>query len=59
MTTNWNDDTSDESEPAEAPRKPSLDEVWPVHPKARWPEGLSLRREDMYGDRGEVMDPSS
>lgn len=28
--------------------KPSLDEVWPVHPTARWPEGLSLRREDLY-----------
>ena len=29
----------------------SLDEAWPVHPTAVWPEGLSLRREDMYGDR--------
>ena len=33
-------------------RCPSLDEAWPVHPTAVWPEGLSLRREDMYGDRG-------
>ena len=34
-------------------RRPlSLDEVWPVHPSARWPEGLSMRREDIYGDRG-------
>ena len=30
-------------------RRPSLDEVWPVHPTAVWPEdGLSLRREDIY-----------
>ena len=33
-------------------RRPSLDEAWPVHPTAAWPEGVSLRREDMYGDRG-------
>ena len=31
--------------------KPNLNEVWPVHPTAVWPEGLSLRREDMYEDR--------
>ena len=31
----------------EAVRKLSLDEVWPVHPTAVWPEGLSLRREDI------------
>lgn len=36
---------------SEAVRKPSLDEVWPVHPTAVWPEGLSLRREDIYEDR--------
>ena len=35
----------------ETVRKLSLDEVWPVHPTAVWPEGLSLRREDIYGDR--------
>ena len=35
----------------EAVRKLSLDEVWPVHPAAVWPAGLSLRREDMYEDR--------
>ena len=29
----------------------SLDDVWPTHPTAIWPEGLSLRREDMYEDR--------
>ena len=34
-----------------AVRKLSLDEVWPVHPTAVWPEGLSLRREDIYEDR--------
>ena len=36
--------------PRPAP-KPSLDEIWPVHPTARWPKGLSLRREDLYEDR--------
>ena len=25
-------------------------EDWPVHHVTHWPEGLSLRREDMYGD---------
>ena len=32
---------------------PLLDEIWPVHPTKAWPEGLSLRREDMdiYEDR--------
>ncbi|MCE2494665.1 MAG: hypothetical protein J4F40_19055 [Alphaproteobacteria bacterium] len=29
----------------------NLDEVWPVHSAGGWPEGLSLRREDMYEDR--------
>ena len=29
-------------------RWPLLDEIWPIHPTAQWPEGLSLRREDMY-----------
>ena len=29
----------------------SLDEAWPVHPTAVWPEGLSLRREDLYEER--------
>ena len=34
-------------------RRPSLDEVWPVHASAVWPEGgLSLRREDIYAYRG-------
>ena len=31
--------------------KRTLDEVWPVHRAGGWPEGLSLRREDIYGDR--------
>ena len=35
----------------EAARKLSLDEMWPVHPTAVWPEGLSLRREDIYEHR--------
>ena len=35
----------------EVVRKLSLDEWWPPHPTARWPEGMSLRREDMYEDR--------
>ena len=30
---------------------PSLDEMWPVHSAGSWPEGLSLRREDIYEDR--------
>ncbi len=29
----------------------TLDEAWPVHPTAVWPEGLSLRREDLYEER--------
>ena len=32
-------------------RRLPLDEAWPVHPTAVWPEGLSLRREDLYGER--------
>ncbi len=35
----------------EPPPRPSLDEAWPVHPTAVWPEGLSLRREDLYEER--------
>ena len=35
----------------ETGRRLSLDQAWPVHPTAVWPEDLSLRREDMYGDR--------
>ena len=29
-------------------RKLTLDEVCPVHKAGVWPEGLSLRREDIY-----------
>ena len=36
--------------PQTAP-KLRLDEVWPVHPTAVWPRGLSLRREDIYEHR--------
>ncbi len=28
-----------------------LDEIWPVRSVGKWPEGLSLRREDMYDER--------
>ena len=34
-----------------AEARPSLDEAWPVHPTAVWPDGLSLRREDLYEER--------
>ena len=29
-----------------------LDEVFPPHDAGPWPAGLSLRREDLYDDRG-------
>lgn len=34
----------------EGTRKPGLDEIWPVHPTAVWPEGLRLGREDRHED---------
>ncbi len=37
--------------PPEKVRSLSLEEVWPVHTTAVWPQGLSLRREDIYDDR--------
>ena len=37
--------------PPETLRRPPLDEVWPVHSAGSWPEGLSLRREDIYEER--------
>ena len=37
--------------PTEVLRRLTLDEVWPVHSAGAWPEGLSLRREDIYHDR--------
>ena len=37
---------------ARTARQFDLDEIWPVHPTLRWPEGgMSLRREDLYEDR--------
>ena len=38
--------------PAVAVRRPGLDEAWPVHSAGGWPEGLSLRREEIYEERG-------
>ena len=38
------------TQPRPVPRPP-LDEAWPVHSNAVWPEGLSLRREDLYAER--------
>ena len=32
-------------------KTPLLDEIWPVRSVGMWPEGLSLRREDMYDER--------
>ena len=32
-------------------KTPLLDKILPVHSAGEWPEGLSLRREDMYEDR--------
>ena len=32
------------------PRK-LIDEIWPARSVGKWPEGLSLRREDIYGYR--------
>ena len=29
----------------------TLDAVWPVHRAGAWPQGLSLRRENIYEDR--------
>ena len=37
--------------PSGPPRTFDLDKDWPPHPTAVWPEGLSLRREDMYEER--------
>ncbi len=36
---------------AEAVRRLTLDEAWPVHSAGAWPESLSLRREDIYEER--------
>ena len=37
--------------PKEAIERPILDEAWPVHSAGAWPEGLSLRRENIYEER--------
>ena len=37
--------------PETSPRM-SLDELWPVHPTAQWPQGLKLDRESLYRDTG-------
>ena len=37
--------------PTEVVRRLTLDEAWPVHSAGAWPEGLSLRREDIYEER--------
>ena len=34
-----------------AARNRTLDEIWPARSFGPWPEGLSLRREDLYEDR--------
>ncbi len=34
-----------------ARRQPNLDEIWPVHSVGGWPDGMSLRREDIYDER--------
>jgi hypothetical protein len=39
-----------EETPQPEPERPPL--IMPVHDVGPWPEGLSLRREDMYGDDG-------
>ena len=35
----------------ETVRRPSLDEVWPVHSAGGWPRGLSLDRAEIYEGR--------
>ena len=42
------------SETISEPR-PLLDEAWPVHPTAVWPESLDLRREDLYEESVEEL----
>ena len=45
-------DTSSEDSLSDAERQRRFVESWTVHHVGNWPEGLSLRREDMYGDDG-------
>ncbi len=35
--------------------KPLLDDAWPLHRTAVWPESLRLRREDLYEESGEDL----
>ena len=42
----------DEREKPHTSATPLLDKILPVHSVGEWPEGLSLRREDMYDYRG-------
>ncbi len=37
--------------PTVAVRRMTLGEAWPVHSVGAWPEGLSLRRENIYEER--------
>ena len=39
------------NKPAGTVRRLTLDEAWPVHSAGAWPEGLSLRREDICEER--------
>ena len=41
----------------ETPPRLTLDEVWPVRSVGAWPKDLSLRREDLYDDRIESIEP--
>jgi hypothetical protein len=41
-----------EKAPAEQPTIAPRQLDWPVHDSGPWPAGLSLRREDLYGDDG-------
>ena len=42
------------SESMSEPR-PLLDDAWPLHRTAVWPESLSLRREDLYEESVEEL----
>ena len=41
-----------EDTPSTDERRRRFIEDWPVHHVGHWPAGLSLRREDIYGDDG-------
>ena len=41
-----------ERPPRQLPTLPFDVDALPIHDLGPWPEGLSLRREDMYGDDG-------